>query len=95
VEIERPPETPKLPNPKPIETAPIKWFVMTPDRLPEAEVWVYYGLTTEQYEVLARNMADILRWVREAQWRLNYYRGEGQLDGHGPSGGAGGGNSSD
>ena len=26
-------------------------------------------------------MADILRWVKEAQWRLDYYRGEGQLDG--------------
>ena len=27
-------------------------------------------------------MADILRWIKEAQWRLDYYRGEGQLDGH-------------
>lgn len=70
-----------MPNPQKINTSPVKWLVITPDRLPKGEGWVYYGLTTQQYEVLARNMADILRWVREAQWRLDYYRGETGLDG--------------
>lgn len=44
---------------------------------------MYYGVTPKNYEVLARNMADILRWVKEARWRLDYYRGEGLFDGHG------------
>jgi hypothetical protein len=54
---------------------------MTPDRMPEGDGWVYYGLTPRQYEILAKNMADILRWVKEAEWRLQYYRGEGEIDG--------------
>ena len=85
VEVDRPDARPAVPNPESIDTAPIKWFVMTPERLPTKDGWVYYGLTPEQYEVLARNMADILRWVKETKWRLDYYRGEGQLDGHGTS----------
>jgi hypothetical protein len=79
--VEKPQEKPPVPNPRPIETSPIEWFVITPDRLPNGENWVYYGITPKQYETLSRNMADILRWVKEAQWRLQYYRGEGKLDG--------------
>lgn len=85
-EIKQPDAHPPLPNPRPIETSPFKWHVLTQDRLPEGDTWVYYGVTPKEYEVLARNMADMLRWVREAQWRLKYYRGEGQLDGHGTGG---------
>jgi hypothetical protein len=47
---------------------------------------VYYGLTPEAYEVLSRNMADILRWVKESAWRLDYYQSDGGLDGRGNSG---------
>lgn len=43
--------------------------------------WVVYGLDPKQYEILAKDMADILRWVKEAKWRLRYYRGVGGLDG--------------
>ncbi len=82
-EIKQPDPTPPLPNPRPIETAPFKWRVITSDRLPKGEGWVYYGITPKQYEILSKNMADILRWVKEAQWRLDYYRGEGLPDGHG------------
>ena len=96
VDVARPEARPNLPNPKPIETSPMKWEVVVIRRnedgtfsiegLPEGDVLVYYGLAPEQYEVLARNMADILRWVKEAAWRLDYYRGEGSLDGHGAGG---------
>lgn len=78
-EIERP-TRPALPDPKPIQQAPFKWEVLTPDKLPEGERWVRYGLTVKSYETLARNVADILRWVKEAEWRLRYYRGEGEVD---------------
>lgn len=80
-EIKHPDARPPLPNPKHIETGSFKWRVITSDRLPEGDQWVYYGITPKQYEVLSRNMADMLRWVREAKWRLDYYRGEGELDG--------------
>lgn len=89
-EITQPDARPSLPNPKPIETSPFKWHVITHDRLPKGNRWVYYGITPKEYEVLSRNMAEMLRWVREAKWRLDYYRGEGELDGHGIGGSAGG-----
>lgn len=80
-EVKQPDARPPLPNPKPIETSPFKWKVVTRDRLPEGDRWVYYAITPQEYEVLSRNMAEMLRWVREAKWRLDYYRGEGELDG--------------
>lgn len=80
-EIKQPDARPPLPNPRPIETSTFKWKVVTRDRLPEGDRWVYYAITPQEYEVLSRNMAEMLRWVREAQWRLEYYRGKGQIDG--------------
>lgn len=37
---------------------------------------VLFALSPGDYENLSVNMADILRWIREAQWQLNYYRDE-------------------
>lgn len=81
VEIERPPDKIKLPNPAPIRQHPFVWKVLTPETLPSDDGWVYYALKVEDYENLARNMADIQRWVKEAMWRLEYYRGTGPIDG--------------
>lgn len=80
VDAPKPKERPVLPNPEPIQTAPFKFKVLTPKTAPEGD-YVFYGLTVKDYETLARNMADIVRWIKEAQWRLNYYRGEGGVDG--------------
>ena len=93
VEIPLPESRPALPNPQPIETQTFKWqvFVLTsgeesgtqvirgPKKLDGAQA--YYAITPKDYEVLARNMAEMLRYVKEAYWRLQYYRGEGELDG--------------
>jgi hypothetical protein len=81
VEVMRPETRPALPNPQAIHLTPFNWFVITPERLPNGDEWVYYGITPQQYEILARNMAEILRWVKEAQWRLDYYRGEDNVNG--------------
>lgn len=70
LEVDQPKLQP-LPNPTPISTTPFKWKVLPP----ETETGtVYFGLTTKGYESLAKTMADIIRWVEEAQWRLDYYR---------------------
>ncbi len=93
VEIPLPPSRPALPNPQPIETQTFKWqvFVLTSDGESGTQIirgpkklngtQAYYAITPKSYEVLARNMAEMLRWVKEAHWRLQYYRGEGTLDG--------------
>lgn len=74
LDLERPPTREALPLPAPIETRTIEWFVATPDRLPEDEDWVLFGLTPVDYEILALNMAEIRRWVEEAMFQLQYYR---------------------
>lgn len=74
--ISRPDDRPALPAPRPIEMAPLEFSVMLPDRLPEGDEWVMYGLTQRDYDTLIRNMAEIRRWVKEAAGQLRYYRGE-------------------
>ncbi len=59
-----------LPDPAPISVTPFKWKVLAPTGAGS----VHYGLTVRGYESLAKTMADIIRWVQEAQWRLDYYR---------------------
>lgn len=85
VEVPLPDPTPPLPNPDPIVTVPVVWQVISPQRLPESDSWVLYALTPDQYENLSYNMAELLRWVTEAQWRLIYYTqsiiGEQDADG--------------
>ena len=78
IDVPMPEARPVLPNPKPIDTAPIEFKVLTRERLPEGE-FVFYGLSVQNYETLARNMAEILRWVKEAKWQLGYYRGEEEI----------------
>lgn len=72
----RPDLTPPLPDPAPLELRPVDWAVVTAETLPQGEGWVLMGLTPEQYENLSLNTAEMLRYVREAKWRLRYYRGE-------------------
>lgn len=74
-QVERPPTVQPLPDPEPIRAYPFDWDVMRPDRLPEGD-WVRYGITPQEYENLSRTMADMIRWAREAKWRLDYYRRE-------------------
>ena len=82
VEIERPSQAkPNLPNPQPIEINNFKFKVLTETTLPKESGWVYYGLRPQDYEILARNTAEMLRWIKEANWRLKYYRGDTGLDG--------------
>ena len=82
MEIERPGDTrPALPNPRAIDTVPVEFKVLTEETLLDGPGWVYYGLTVENYEALSRNMAEILRWIKEARWRLDYYRNDADLNG--------------
>lgn len=60
-----------------------KWTVMAPGyfRNPDA---IYFCVEPPGYEAAARNQAEVLRFMREAVWQLNYYREAGQ-DGMGRS----------
>lgn len=74
-QIERPDETPTVPNPQPISTLPVDWKVVRgADTLPANAA--LFCLTDRGYENLSKNHAEALRWVREAMWRLRYYRGD-------------------
>lgn len=70
-DLVKPDNKPLLPNPLPINVWPIKWEVIQQEG-PK------YCITPQSYENLSMTQADTLRWIREAKWRLNYYRGEAQ-----------------
>lgn len=72
----RPDPTPPLPDPAPLDLRTVDWTVVTAATVPKEPGWVIIGLTPEQYENLSLNTAEMLRYVREAKWRLMYYRGE-------------------
>jgi len=67
VTAERPDPRPPLPDPNPIEVTNVDWTVI---ETPEGPMLV---LDQRQFENLSNNLAEILRWVREAAWRLHYY----------------------
>jgi hypothetical protein len=75
VEIAKPNTRPNLPAPEPIQTRPLKWKVLTEkDKLVKGQA--YIALSTKDYENLSLNLADVVRWIKEARWRLKYYKGE-------------------
>jgi len=67
VEVERPPAKPPLPEPEPVDLVAVDWAVV------ETPSGPMIALSEEQFELLAQNLAEILRWIREAAWRLAYY----------------------
>lgn len=67
IQAERPPAKPPLPRPAPVETLPVDWTVVATEDGPAL------ALTEEQFQHLAQNLAELLRWIREAAWRLHYY----------------------
>lgn len=75
-EVVRPDPTPPLPDPRPLDLLEVDWRVVTPETLPEGEGWSLIALDPQQYQNLSTNMAELLRYVREAKWLLRYYRGE-------------------
>ena len=75
-EILQPESRPALPDPAPIKTHDVDWIILTDKNIiKEGEVFI--ALTPKNYEDLSLTMSDILRWIKEANWRLKYYKGEG------------------
>ena len=76
-----------------IEILPINWKVVTPELMEEylelfkkgeAPAVPYYSLTTQQYENLSSNVADITRYIENILSIIKYYRSldeEKQKDG--------------
>ena len=59
-----PPPPVILPAPRPIQTRAVTWHVLDTGSV---------CLAPREYGDLAHNMAEILRWVKEAQYQLNFY----------------------
>jgi hypothetical protein len=47
-------------------------LVVTPETWPAGQ-GVLFAVTVDDYQTQSFNMAEIRRWVTEAQWRLEYY----------------------
>lgn len=77
LEVELPPARPALPDPQPADLQQVRFVVLTPEVAASlGSDWVFIALTPDQYEIMSRNSAELLRWATEAAWRLRYYRGE-------------------
>lgn len=77
--LPEPPTRQELPLPEPIKTQPVEWVVITPQNLPPGDDWVLFALTPQGLENLSRNLAEGMRWTKEALDQLKYYRGEGPI----------------
>lgn len=66
--MERPPPAQVLPAPEPLALLPVEFRVLDIDGAP------IFALDADGYEALARNLAEVLRWVTEATAQLDYYR---------------------
>lgn len=71
------------PLPEPINWEQVEWRVLTPAQMKEyvekveagdAPGVVYYAITTDTYESLSANMADIKRYLSQSRALLMYYR---------------------
>jgi uncharacterized lipoprotein YajG len=62
-------------NPRPINTKPVEFIVVTDSnraKLDSEPVW--YAITTSSYENLAYNMQELIRYISQQQVQINYYR---------------------
>jgi hypothetical protein len=66
LEVAKPDATPALPRPEPLSLSEVKWAVTGEGQ---------FCVDGRGYESLSRNAAETLRWVSEASWQLEYYRG--------------------
>lgn len=62
------PPLPVLPKPQPVKTEAVQWKVI------QVDGESFFAVTTKSYEALARNLADTIRWAKEASWQLDFYR---------------------
>ena len=71
------------PLPEAVSPAEIEFVVLSPDIMREyienydegnAPAVAYYGLTSQAYENLANNLADIRRYIRQSLNIIKYYR---------------------
>ena len=69
--------------PEGVNPAEIEWVVLNPSAMREyienydagdAPAVAYYGLTSQAYENLANNLADIRRYIRQSLNIIKYYR---------------------
>ena len=81
VEIPAPKYHPPLPSQ--VSFTEVKWKVLTPNTMEayladleagEAAINAYYGLTTQGYENLSKNIADLKRYLSQLKSIVKYYR---------------------
>ena len=79
-EIDTPIKHPDLPNP--IKLQDVEWHVVTEDNLDEfiemlrstRSHVVFFAITPDDYEIMAYNLQDIRRYIKELKEIIVYYK---------------------
>lgn len=72
------PVKPNLPRPSVPNLVPVHWIVVTPQtiaQLPKGSRYFYMAVSEADYEALAANQTELLRYKTEGDWLLGYYEG--------------------
>lgn len=65
-------------KPKPVSLGTVTWTVVTKDNIQEflaqqTEPVVFYAISPKEYEILALNLADITRYIKQQKAIILYY----------------------
>ena len=66
----QPPARATLPQPEPLKQEPFTFKAVT------VGDESFLALTADEYASLAKDLSDMLRYVRESKWLLDYYEGK-------------------
>jgi len=73
--IETPIPIISAPSITPVNMKPVEFIVVTDntlDKLKEKKVW--YAISVDSYENLATNLQDMLRYIKDQQAQIEYYK---------------------
>ena len=68
------PKIPLIPLPLPVDLVPVEWEILSGQDFTCEGDFVFISLSPSGYENLSRNQAELLRYVKEAVYQLDYYR---------------------
>lgn len=83
--LAQPEKTPVLPRPNPPVLGSVNWKVLTPETVaklcvgtpsPKQCTFFFMGMSEDDYQTLALNQAELVRYLNQVDFLLRYYEGK-------------------